>query len=360
MSLENCSKTALYENHVKHGGRIVDFAGWALPVQYDSMIKEHNAVREAAGVFDCSHMGQFFVSGPDAYEFVNYMISNNLDKIEAGRGLYTGLLYENGTFVDDIIVYLKSKEDLFIVANAANIDKDFAWFTEQLAKSSFDVKLANKSADYSLLAVQGPTAPEYIEKLFPGVYSSLKTFGHAEISYGGGQGFLCRTGYTGEAGVELILENAIAPQVLDELIDAGVVPCGLGSRDSLRLEKGYSLYGHEITNETNALEAGLGWVCDLTKGSFVGKDALVAIKAGAKKRKLVGFKATVRPIPREGDKFVDADGNEIGFVTSGSMSPILNCGIGLGYLSTDFVGDSVQIQTRRKLMEVELCKRTFV
>ncbi|MCM8531485.1 MAG: glycine cleavage system aminomethyltransferase GcvT, partial [Lentisphaeraceae bacterium] len=274
--------------------------------------------------------------------------------------LYTGLLYENGTFVDDIIVYVRSKEDIFIVVNAANIEKDIAWFTEQLSKSSFDAKVEDRSEEYSLLAVQGPTAPEFIEKLFPGIYSSLKTFGHSDIAFEGGKGLLCRTGYTGEAGVELIVENSIAPQLLDKLIEVGVTPCGLGSRDSLRLEKGFSLYGHEITDETNALEAGLGWVCDLNKEDFIGKKALVEIKEAGVQRKLVGFKASVRPIPREGDKFVDADGNEIGFITSGSMSPILNCGIGLGYLPKSFSGEVVAVQTKRKLMEVELCSRTFV
>jgi len=354
------SKTALYDNHVKHGGRIVDFAGWDLPVQYESMIKEHMAVREDAGVFDCSHMGQFFVSGPDAYSFVNYMISNNLDKVGEGRGLYSGLLYENGTFVDDIIVYVRSTTDIFIVVNAANIDKDFAWFSEQLAASDFDTKLENRSEEFSLLAVQGPKASKYLEKFFPGVYEGLSTFGHAEISFENGTGFMCRTGYTGEAGVELIVENSIAPALFDALVDAGVTPCGLGSRDSLRLEKGFSLYGHEITDETNAIEAGLAWVCDLSKEDFIGKDALVKIKAEGAKRKLVGFKASTRPIPRDGDKFVDDDGNEIGIVCSGSMSPILNCGIGLGYLPKTFDGTAVKIQTRRKLMEVELCKRSFV
>lgn len=353
-------KTALYDNHVAHGGRIVDFAGWDLPVQYESMIKEHMAVREGAGVFDCSHMGQFFVSGPDAYEYVNFMISNNLDKVGEGRGLYTGLLYENGTFVDDIIVYVRSGNDIFIVVNAANIDKDYAWFTKQLAASNFDARIENRSAEYSLLAVQGPKASGYLDKFFPGVYDGLSTFGHAEIMFEEGRGFMCRTGYTGEAGVELIVENKVAPALFDALVDAGVVPCGLGSRDSLRLEKGFSLYGHEITDETNAIEAGLGWVCDLTKANFIGKEALVKIKADGAKRKLVGFKATTRPIPRDGDAFVDDEGNEIGMICSGSMSPILNCGIGLGYLPKSFEGSSVKVQTKRKLMEVELCKRTFV
>ena len=353
-------KTALYDNHVKHGGRIVDFAGWDLPVQYESMIKEHTAVREAAGIFDCSHMGQFFVSGPDAYDYVNYMISNNLDKVGEGRGLYSGLLYENGTFVDDIIVYVRSKNDIFIVVNAANIDKDYAWFTEQLAASSFDANVENRSSEFSLLAVQGPKASEHLEKLFPGVYEGLSTFGHADIAFEGGKGFMCRTGYTGEAGVELIVENAVAPALFDTLVESGVVPCGLGSRDSLRLEKGFSLYGHEITDETNAIEAGLGWVCDLSKENFIGKDALVSIKAEGAKRKLVGFKASTRPIPRDGDKFVDEEGNEIGIICSGSMSPILNSGIGLGYLPKNFEGTTVKVQTRRKLMEVELCKRSFV
>jgi aminomethyltransferase len=353
-------KTALYENHIKHGARVVDFAGWALPVQYESMIKEHMAVRESAGLFDCSHMGQFFVNGVDAYNFVNYMISNNLDKVGPGRGLYTGLLYENGTFVDDIIVYVREKHDIMIVVNAANIEKDFAWFEEQLASSTFDTRIENRSSEYSLLALQGPKAPEVLEKFFPEIYNQLETFGHREIEYAGGKGFMCRSGYTGEAGVELIVENAIAGALYDALLDAGVTPCGLGSRDSLRLEKGFSLYGHEINDQTNAIEAGLGWVCDLSKSKFIGKKALLKVKQDGVSRKLVGFKASVRPIPREGDIFVDADGNELGPVCSGSMSPILNCGIGLGYLPKSFEGTSVNVQTKRKLMTVELCKRNFV
>ncbi|MDD7984927.1 glycine cleavage system aminomethyltransferase GcvT [Lentisphaera marina] len=353
-------KTALFDNHEKHGGRIVDFAGWALPVQYDSIIKEHQAVRESAGVFDCSHMGQFFVSGPDASKFVNYMISNNLDKIEAGRGLYTGLLYENGTFVDDIIVYKKAEDNIFMVVNAANVDKDFAWFSEKLKEGSFDAKIVNRSDEYSLLAVQGPQAPEKLDQLFPGLYGQLKTFGHCEIEYSGQTGLMCRTGYTGEAGVELIIKNAAAGELFDALIEIGVKACGLGSRDSLRLEKGFSLYGHEINDQTNALEAGLGWVCDLNKDDFIGKLALEEIKAAGTTRKLVGFKATVRPIPRDGDKLLDSVGKEIGFVTSGTMSKALDCGIGLAYICKNYSADKVQVQTRRKLMEVELCGRSFV
>ena len=360
MSLDHCAKTALFDNHVKHGGRVVDFAGWALPVQYSSMIKEHNAVREDVGLFDCSHMGQFFVTGKDAYAFTQHMISNNLDKVGVGRGLYSGLLYENGTFVDDIIVYVIAQDEIFIVVNAANIEKDYAWFTGQLAKTDFDCVVDNRSDEYSLLALQGPKAPEALEKFFPGIYTDMPTFGQAAIEYNGASGIVCRSGYTGEAGVEIIIKNEAAPALFDAIIESGVTPCGLGSRDSLRLEKGFSLYGHEITDQTNALEAGLGWVCDLSKDSFIGKDALVEIKAAGTTRKLVGFKATTRPIPREGDKFVDAEGNEIGFVTSGSMSPILNCGIGLGYLSKAHEGETVMIQTKRKLMEVKLCKRTFV
>ncbi len=353
-------KTALYESHLARGGRIVDFAGWDLPVQYESMIKEHMAVRQEAGIFDCSHMGQFFVSGKDAYDFVNFMISNNLDKVGAGRGLYSGLLYENGTFVDDIIVYVRSKTDIFIVVNASNIEKDYAWFTQNLKLSNFEAKIENRSSEYSLLAVQGPKAPTYLDKFFPGHYGKLETFGHAEISYAGGSGFMCRTGYTGEAGVELIVENKIAPKLFNDLIDAGVTPCGLGARDSLRLEKGFSLYGHEINDKTNALEAGLGWVCDLSKKNFIGKTALEKIKAVGTTRKLVGFKATTRPIPREGDIFVDDNGAQIGIICSGSMSPILDCGIGLGYLPKSYTGSTVKVQTKRKLMEVELCSRTFV
>ena len=351
-------KTALFENHQKHGGRIVDFAGWSLPVQYESIIKEHQAVREDVGLFDCSHMGQFFIEGPDAAKFVNYMISNNLAKVSNGRGMYTGLLYENSTFVDDIIVYKKSETDVFMVVNASNVEKDFAWFEKHI--SNFDCSIENRSDDYSLLAVQGPKAPAKLDEFFPGAYAQLKTFGHTEITYNGAQGFMCRTGYTGEAGVELIVPNAVVPALFDALIDAGVTACGLGSRDSLRLEKGFSLYGHEINDSTNALEAGLGWVCDLSKDDFIGKDALVKIKEEGTTRKLIGFKATVRPIPRDGDTLLDAQGNEIGFVTSGTMSKALGCGIGLAYIAKTYQGETVQVQTKRKLMDVEICPRNFV
>ena len=353
-------KTALHDTHVKLGGRIVDFAGWALPVQYASMITEHKAVREDAGVFDCSHMGQFFIKGPEAYDFVQYMITNNLDKVGPGRGLYSGLLYDNGTFVDDIIVYVQSKESIFIVVNASNIDKDYAWFHANLEMKGYKCTLTNRSDEFSLLAVQGPKAPEFVEQFFPGVYGKLDTFGHAELTYQGALTFICRTGYTGEAGVEIILENKSAPALLEALVAAGVTPCGLGSRDTLRLEKGFSLYGHEINDTTNALEAGLGWVCDLSKPAFIGKDALVKIKADGVKRKLIGFTVEDRPIPRDGEKIVDADGNEIGYVTSGTMSPILNKGIGLAYVPVTCKDATINIATKRKTMIGTVCKRTFV
>ena len=359
MDLSNLKRTALLETHQKHGGRIVDFGGWALPVQFSSMIKEHKAVRNEAGLFDCSHMGQFFISGPDAYAYVQHMISNDLDKISEGRGLYSGLLYENGTFVDDIIVYLQDKENIFIVVNAANIEKDFAWFESH--KGDFNVTLENKSAEYSLLALQGPTAPEFVEKFFPGIYAGLETFGHAEIEYNGVSGFVCRTGYTGEAGVEIIIKNEAAPALFDAIVEAGVLPCGLGARDTLRLEKGFSLYGHEITDETDALEAGLAWVCGLkTKENFIGKEALEKIKADGKKRKLIGFTVDERPIARDGEEFIDTDGNVIGVITSATHSPILKKGIGLGYLPADFEGETVQIKTARKVITGTLCKRIFV
>lgn len=359
MSFDNLQKTALLDTHIKHGGRIVDFGGWALPVQFSSMIKEHKAVRNEAGLFDCSHMGQFFISGPDAYAYVQHMISNDLDKIEAGRGLYSGLLYENGTFVDDIIVYLQDKENIFIVVNAANIDKDFAWFESH--KGDYNVTLENKSDEYSLLALQGPTAPEFVEKFFPGIYTDMPTFGHAAIEFNGASGFVCRSGYTGEAGVEIIIKNEAAPALFDAIVEAGVLPCGLGSRDTLRLEKGFSLYGHEITDETNALEAGLAWVCGLkTKSDFIGKAALDKIKAEGKERKLIGFTVTERPIARDGEEFIDADGKVIGKITSATHSPILKQGIGLGYLPVGYDQDTVQIKTARKVITATLCKRIFV
>ncbi|WDE98003.1 glycine cleavage system aminomethyltransferase GcvT [Lentisphaera profundi] len=359
MEIDQLQKTALLETHIKHGGRIVDFGGWALPVQFTSMIKEHKAVRSAAGLFDCSHMGQFFISGKDAYAYVQYMISNDLDKIAPGRGLYSGLLYENGTFVDDIIVYLEDKENIFIVVNASNIEKDFAWFESH--KGNFDVSLENKSDEYSLLALQGPTASETVEKFFPGIYDGLETFGHAAIEFEGQSGYICRSGYTGEAGVEIIIKNEAAPALFDAIVEAGVLPCGLGSRDTLRLEKGFSLYGHEITDKTNALEAGLAWVCALnTKENFIGKAALEKIKAEGKSRKLIGFTVTERPIARDGEEFIDEEGNVIGLITSATHSPMLKQGIGLGYLPVGYDKDTVQIRTARKVITGTLCKRIFV
>ena len=245
-------KTALHNNHVAHGGRIL-ILPVALPVQYESIIKEHQAVRNDVGVFDCSHMGQFFVTGPDAENFVDYMISNNLKKIQEGRGLYTGLLYENGTFVDDIIVYKKSVNDIFMVVNAANVTKDFEWFSNNLDASDFDAQIFNYSDDYSLLLFKDQ-GTILLDKIFPNFYSSLKTFGHCEISFAGESGFMCRTGYTG-GRVDYSKKRCSGP-TFEKLIELGARPCGQ-PRDSLRLEKGFSLYGHEINDKINAIEAGL-------------------------------------------------------------------------------------------------------
>lgn len=325
-------RTALFESHKRLGGRIVDFHGWELPVQYESIIKEHDAVRNRCGLFDVSHMGQVFATGPGALAFLQKVNANDISKIGPGKAIYSHLPNENGGVVDDVIVSCLAKDRYLIVVNAATADKDFAWFQKQA--KGFDVELQNKSDDYGMIAVQGPKAAPLIELLAPAA-TKLPRFGALELELYGTPCFITRTGYTGEDGVEFIVPNHIVVRLWEDLLaqgqSFGVTPCGLGARDVLRLEAGYLLYGSDIDDEHSTYEANYGWVVKLDKGDFIGKTVLAAQKKDGVKRKLTGVKLLERGVPRH-DTPVLVDGKVAGKLCSATFSPSLQAGIGVGYL----------------------------
>ena len=353
-------KTACYEVHRKLGGKIVDFAGWALPIQFEGILKEHEIVRTKCGIFDCSHMGQVFVKGEKTLDFFQKLISNNIEKIPDGKAIYSGMLNEKGGFVDDLIVYRISSTEAMAVINASNIEKDVAWMEKVIQESGYDLSLEDRSDQMGLLALQGPSSPEFLNKVLGLDLSEIKRFGFATLNYQGSEGYICRTGYTGEEGVELVFPNDVMPMLLNAFVESGVAPCGLGARDSLRLEKGYSLYGHEIDDTTNAIEAGLSWTVDLGKDDFIGKGALEEVKAKGATRKMVGFQMEGRAMARQGDLVVDQDGQDIGVVTSGTFSPTLKVGIGLAYVPSSFDTETLNLKVRKKVLPATVVTRNFI
>lgn len=314
---QTLQRTPLYERHVALGARMVPFAGWEMPVQYDGVIQEHRAVRTDAGVFDVSHMGEIEVEGPRAHELLQGLLSNDLDRIGAGEAQYTLLTNERGGIVDDLIAYRLDDFRYLLVVNASNGDADYAWLKEREITGS-DVR--DVSDEYALLAVQGPRA---LERLGLDAGTPF-TFEQTEID--GVEVMVNRTGYTGEEGCELLCPAADAVRLWDTVLARGVVPCGLGARDTLRLEVCYPLHGNDISPETDAISAGLGWTCALAK-EFTGVEELRRIREAGPERKLVAFVMTERAIPRQGMPI--AGGGE---VTSGSHSPMLDVGIGMGYV----------------------------
>ncbi|MFI5350196.1 MAG: glycine cleavage system aminomethyltransferase GcvT [Elusimicrobiota bacterium] len=325
-------RTALFESHKRLGGRIVDFHGWELPVQYESIIKEHDAVRNRCGLFDVSHMGQVFVSGPQALAFLQKVNANDIAKIGPGKAIYSHLPNERGGVVDDVIVSCLAPNRYLVVVNAATADKDFAWFQKQA--QGFDVHLENKSDDYGMVAVQGPKAVELIRMIAPKALE-LPRFGALELELYGQPSFITRTGYTGEDGVEFIVPNVIVVRVWEDLLaqgqSYGVAPCGLGARDVLRLEAGYLLYGQDIDDDHSTYEANYGWVVKLDKGDFIGKPVLTRQKKEGVKRKLTGVKLLERGVPRAGASVL-VEGREAGKFCSATFSPSLQAGIGVAYL----------------------------
>jgi aminomethyltransferase len=318
--MRTLQRTPLHERHVRLGARMVPFAGWELPVQYEGVIHEHRAVRADCGVFDVSHMGQLEVEGPRAHEFLQSLLANDLDRIEPGAAQYTLLTNERGGIVDDLIAYRLEPRRYLLVVNAGNTEAAFEWIKEREVRGS---EVTDRSGEYSLLAVQGPRA---IERLG---LPQAKPFTFALSEVDGIDVMVNRTGYTGELGCELLVMNEDAEALWDAVLARGATPCGLGARDTLRLEVCYPLHGNDITAETDAISAGLGWVCALEK-DFTGAEQIRRIKEAGPKRKLAAFVMEEPGIPRQG--MAIAEGGE---VTSGTHSPMLDRGIGLGYLPTE-------------------------
>jgi aminomethyltransferase len=326
-------KTPLNALHHELGGKMVDFGGWELPVQYGGILEEHAAVRERAGLFDVSHMGEITVRGADALKLLQASTCNDVSKLEDGRAQYNGLLYPTAGFVDDIVIYRNAPDDYFVVVNASNTDKDYEWIAE--AAKGLDVDVRDVSADYAQLALQGPHAQAILQPFTDLDLSAIKYYRFAHGSVGGAKALVSRTGYTGEDGFEIYVAPEDGPRVARTLLATGdVKPCGLGARDTLRLEAKMALYGNDIDHTTTPLEADLAWIVKLEKGDFAGRDVLQREKAEGPRRKLVGFEMTERGIARHGYPVVEG-GEEIGVVTSGTHSPTLKKAIGLAYLPPD-------------------------
>jgi aminomethyltransferase len=359
-------QTPLNEAHRRLGGRMVDFGGWDMPVQYPAgTVAEHLRTRTGAGLFDVSHMGEITVDGPDAIAFVNRLCSNDVTKLVDGQAHYSALTTDRGTVVDDLLVYRMSADRLLLVVNAGTTDKDWDWISSH--KKDESVQLANVSSNYCQIAVQGPKALSLLQSLTDTPLSEIKYYHFREGQVDGVPGIISRTGYTGEDGFEVYAAPERAEQLWNKLLDAGdygaeggILPCGLAARNTLRLEAGMSLYGHEIDEETTLYEANLGWICKLGKGDFTGREPLAKQKEDGVKHRLAGFEMTDRGIARDGQD-VYVDGNLVGRVTSASPAPFLKKNIGLSVLPIAFTneGQEIQIDVRGKRLSARVVPVPF-
>src|SRR5512140_3809402 len=353
-------RTPLYDAHLKAGARMVEFAGWEMPVQYAGVVAEHETVRTAAGMFDVSHMGEIEFRGKGALDAANRLITNDLARTADGQAIYSGLLYEQGGFVDDIVAYRFSPERIFICVNAANRQKDFEWMSQKAT----GVKPVDRSDEFAQLAVQGPKAPGIVQRLTKVDLSKIGTYHFAEGQVAGAQCILSRTGYTGEDGFELYCAPQSAMKLWDALLEAGkgdgLKPAGLGARDSLRTEMKYALYGNDIDAEHTPLEAGRGWIVKLDKADFIGKAALVKQKADGIRRKLVGFELKDPGVPRHGYAILK-DGKRVGEVTSGTMGPSVKKPIGIGYVPAELSaeGSTFHVEIRGRPAAAQVVKTPF-
>jgi aminomethyltransferase len=353
-------RTPLHDVHVHAGARMVEFAGWDMPVQYAGILAEHAAVRERVGVFDVSHMGEIVFRGPKALESLQRLFTNDLARCADGQAQYGCLCREAGGIVDDVVVYRRSAEDLLVCVNASNRQKDFEW----LHGHAFGADVENESDAWAQLAVQGPRAPEVVQKLTSVRLSSIGTYRFAMGDVAGVPCMVARTGYTGEDGFELFCASGSGPKVWAALMEAGaadgIAPCGLGARDSLRLEMAYRLYGSDMDDATTPLEAGLSWVVKLDKGEFVGRAALVKQKEAGVPKKLVGFTLVDPGIPRHGYAVLQ-DGKPAGTVTSGTKSPSLGTAIGLAYVPPALAaeGSTFTVDIRGRAAAAQVVKTPF-
>lgn len=349
----------LNDLHAALGGKMVPFAGYLMPVRYSSDIEEHLCVRNGVGVFDVSHMGEFFVEGPQALALIQQVTSNDASTLVIGQAQYSCFPNADGGIVDDLIVYKLAEEKYMLVVNASNIDKDWAWITSH---NEVGATLTNASDDYCLFAVQGPKAAEAMQSISPVDLASIKFYHFTVGEFAGVQDVIISgTGYTGAGGFEIYIKNVDAARVWESIFKAGaaydIKPIGLGARDTLRLEMGYCLYGNDITDSTSPIEAGLGWITKFTK-EFTNSAALKAQKEAGMSRKLVGFIMQERGIPRGHYPIVTADGEVIGEVSSGTQSPSMGLGIGMGYVQTAYskVGTEIYIQIRNKNLKAQVEK----
>ena len=354
--------TALSEIHAALGAKMVPFAGYNMPVSYQGINIEHQTVREKVGVFDVSHMGEFFVTGPNALSLIQRVCSNDASKLEDGQAQYSCFPNEDGGVVDDLIVYRIAVEKWLLVVNASNIDKDWAWIN---LHNTMGASLENSSDHYSLLAIQGPKAIQAMQSLTQENLSAIKFYTFKMNTFAGVENvIISATGYTGSGGFEIYCKNTqvakIWTKVLEAGADWGIQPIGLAARDTLRLEMGYCLYGNDIDDTTSPLEAGLGWITKFNK-DFINSESLKKQKEIGVSKTLVGFELSQRGIPRQGYAIVDAQGNSIGRVTSGTMSPSMGKGIGLGYVPVALkeVGSQIHIQIRNKIVPAMVVKLPF-
>jgi aminomethyltransferase len=359
-------KTPLNDAHRRLGGRMVEFGGWDMPVQYPAgTVAEHLRTRMRAGLFDVSHMGEIDVHGPDAIAFVNRLVSNDASKLIDGQAQYSALTTPEGTVIDDLLVYRLAEDHLLLVVNAGTTDKDWDWIASH--QNSEAVKLQNASAEYCQIALQGPDALSILQKLTEVPLSEIKYYHFRLGQFDAVDSIISRTGYTGEDGFEVYAAPEKAEQLWNKILDVGnfgaddgVLPCGLAARNTLRLEAGMCLYGHEIDETTTLLEANLGWITKLNKGDFTGREPLAKQKEAGIKRKLVGFEVTDRGIARDGHDVL-VNGERVGKVTSGSPAPFLKKNIGMAYVPTEFanVGQTIEIDVRGKLVSAQMVPLPF-
>ena len=354
--------TALTDVHIALGAKMVPFAGYNMPVQYEGVTVEHETVRNGVGVFDVSHMGEFLIEGPKALELIQNVCSNDASKLTIGKAQYSCLPNEDGGIVDDLIVYRIKEETYLLVVNASNIEKDWDWIA---SKNSVGAAMRNLSEDYSLLAIQGPKAVEAMQSLTSHDLSQIKFYNFVVGDFAGiDYVIISATGYTGSGGFEIYCKNSEVKQIWDKVFEAGkdygIKPIGLAARDTLRLEMGYCLYGNDIDDTTSPIEAGLSWICKFNK-PFTNSEALEKEKLHGPERKLVAFELDERGIPRHDYDIVDGQGKTIGRVTSGTMSPSLGKGIGLGYVPSVFAeeGSKINIQIRKNAIPATVVKLPF-
>ncbi|MBK5246125.1 MAG: glycine cleavage system aminomethyltransferase GcvT [Peptostreptococcaceae bacterium] len=355
-------RTPLYEKHLEYKGKLIDFGGWELPVEYVGIIPEHEAVRNSAGLFDVSHMGEVTVTGEDAEKYIQKMVTNDISNMDVMQIYYSPMCYPNGGVVDDLLIYKYNREKYLLVINAANTEKDVEWLQSNV---SGNLKVKNVSSEYAQLALQGPKAQKILQKLTDKNLDDIKFFHFCdEVPIGEMKVFVSRNGYTGEDGFEVLVAPQEAEKLWDRIIEAGkedgLLPAGLGARDTLRFEVCLPLYGHEINDSITPLEAGLGFFVKLDKDDFIGKEELMNQKSSGLKRKLCGIEMIDRGIPRAGFE-VFSEGRKIGYITSGSYSPTLKKNIGLALMDIEFSeeGREVEVLIRNKLLKTKIIKKPF-